>query len=323
MKGRPFLIAAICCALVFVLTLYWWPTTSDEGHLQSLSNLLVPLKPISHADTFAVRDKVATILETRPLRTLIPLILHFAAVLGPEWPIIFMTRASTLHALEAFGGGSQPFKRIVESGQVKIIDLPSESYLKSYLGISHFLASEWFWEQLEPAQIMLLFQTDSIICANSGKSVEDFFGYDFIGAAHPFIPNAFNGGLSLRNVSLSRQIVQESSIADDVVNGTELGLFEDAWFCDKMEKLGGRFPSRERASEFVVDFEWAERPLAYHGVNKGQHDDRLEEIYAWCPEAVLAAEQAIVGLTKEEQKRNSSSTKEIAQSDGGHLLSFG
>jgi hypothetical protein len=209
---------------------------------------------------------------------------------------------------------------MVKSGQVKIIELPTDQYMKNYLGISHFLASPWFWEQLGPAQHMLLFQTDSILCANSHWRADDFLEYDFIGAVHPFFAESFNGGLSIRSVPLSREVVSKWDIADDVNNGTDFGLYEDLWFCDKMKKLGAHLPSGETASHFAVDYEWAERPLGYHGVNKGAHEDRLEEIYAWCPEAVLAATQEVLVLNEEEKQ---SPTFEDVEAKGGRVLTFG
>jgi hypothetical protein len=323
MKGRPVAIAA-SCIVVFLLTVYWWHTNNEHV---SLSILLAPVSPGSTpnsspapARSFAVRDRVAAIVETRPLRSLIPLILHFANVLGPEWPILFFTRASTVRTLEAFGQGSQPFKRMVKNGRVKIIELPTHAYLENYEGVASFLASKWFWMQLEPAEHMLLFQSDSILCANSGRRAEDFFEYDFIGAPHPFFPDAFNGGLSLRNVSLSRQIVETWNIADDVVNGTGLGLYDDLWFWDKMKDLGGRFPSGEKASEFSVDFIWAEKPLGFHGLGKGPQKERTEEIYAWCPEAALAFGGV---LGSDEDEKNGQPPIEDVETLGGGLLPFG
>jgi hypothetical protein len=211
---------------------------------------------------------------------------------------------------------------MVKSGQVKIIELPSWATLEGYEAISGFLASEWFWTQFEPAERMLLFQTDSILCANSGRRVEDFFEYDFVGAAHPYIKDAFNGGLALRNVPLSKQVVSKWDIADDVVNGTHFGLFEDVWFWDRMKSLGGRFPTPEKAGEFAVDFIWAERPLGYHGINRGMHEERLEEIYAWCPEAALAAASGEVLQLSEEEKNRMPPIKD-AETEGGRILTFG
>jgi hypothetical protein len=333
MKGRPVAIAALSCFVVFIITAttYWWRTTDDH---RSLSSLLAPLNPSCPAvtptpnsspasgDLFPVDKKVAVIVETRPVRTLIPLILHFASVLGPEWPILFFTRASVLSALEAFGHGSQPFKRMVKSGQVKIIELPTEPYLGNYLGISRFLASKWFWNQLEPAEYMLNFQTDSILCANSGRQVEDFFDYDFVGAWHPWVPGAYNGGLSLRNVALAQKVVSMYNISDDVKEGTKDGWYEDVWFCNKMKGLGGRFPTEEVASEFSVDIIWGERPLGFHGINKTVQIERAEQIYEWCPEAALAAASGEL-LQLNEDERNSWPLVEDARTEGGARLPFG
>lgn len=206
MSRRPLAIAGITAVILLVLTTYWWRMSDDD----SISNLLAPLRtshpPPSSADAFAIRNKVASVVETRPLKTIIPIILHFASVLGPEWPILFFTRQSTLKTLAVYGQGSQPFRRMVASGQVKLVELPSWASLFHYLGISGFLASPWFWAQFGSAEHMLLFQADSILCANSGRRVEDFFEFDLVGAPHPYTREAFNGGLSLRNVTLSREI---------------------------------------------------------------------------------------------------------------------
>jgi len=173
---------------------------------------------------------------------------------------------------------------------------------------------------------MLNFQTDSILCANSGRKVEDFFGYDFVGAWHPWVAGTFNGGLSLRNVSLARQVVSTYNIADDVGEGTKDGEYEDVWFCRKMTILGGRFPDEKRASEFAVDLVWGERPLGYHGVNKNSQkefvgEERIEQMYEWCPEAKLASQWDVIELNEDE--KNSGSIVKDVQTTGGGRLTFG
>ncbi|EPE28100.1 hypothetical protein GLAREA_04891 [Glarea lozoyensis ATCC 20868] len=305
-RPRSFFIVPVVCALLLLLTSLWYHNRNSD----SPTNFLGVLRPailappfISTKEGFPIRDKVAVIVETRPTRNLLPIILHFASVLGPEWPIIFLTRESVINTLQAHAQGSHPFKRIVKSGQVKIIELPSDPPLLEYEGVSHFLASEWFWNLMNPAKHMLLFQVDSMICANSGRKVEDFFEWDFVGAAHPFWKGAFNGGLALRNVSLSQEVVRRYNISDDVnEKGNGLGMFEDAWFWDKMKDMGGHFPSPEKAGEFAVDYIWSERPLGFHGINKNEQVARAEQIYEYCPEAMLAASGAEVKLNDEELK---------------------
>jgi len=315
-RKRAITAAAISSVIVFTLTAYWWQTLDDHASLPQLFSKLNLATPSN-----SIGDKVAVIVETRPLRVLLPVITHFAAVLGPEWPILLFTRASTVQTLAAFGQGSQPFRRMVKAGQVKIIELPTRSSLQNYEGISHFLASKWFWSQMGPAKHMLLFQADSMLCSSSGRRVEDFMEYDFVGAAHPYFTDAFNGGLSLRNVTLSRQIVSVSNIADDIKNGTDFGLVEDVWFCDKMKKMGGRLPTHEKAAEFAVDYNWAERPLGYHGINKTANVERSDEIYAWCPEAQIAAASNDI-LELNEDEHNFTKSIEIVETTGGKLLPF-
>lgn len=168
---------------------------------------------------------------------------------------------------------------------------------------------------------MLNFQTDSILCANSGRQVEDFFDYDFIGAYHPWVPGAYNGGLSLRNVALARKVVSMYNIADDVAEGTKDGWYEDVWFCRKMKDLGGRFPTIEVASEFSVDLIWAERPLGFHGINKTVQIDRADQIYEWCPEAALGAASGEL-LELNEDETNSWPLVEDGATKGGRHLPF-
>jgi len=332
MRGR---IAALSCLLLFLITAstYWWRSTDSDGHRQSLSDLLAPLSsgyysssPSSASNSpFAIKQKVAVIIETRPVPTLIPLILHFASVLGPEWPILFFTRPSVVRTLAALGHGSAPFARMVQSGQIQIIELPSEPDLGKYLGLSRFLASEWFWKQMGSAEYMLNFQSDSVLCANSGRRVEDFFEYDFVGAYHPWVDGAFNGGLSLRNVEMARRVIGMYNISDDVGAGTDDGLYEDVWFCNKMKDMGARFPSPERASEFAIDMTWSERPLGIHGLNRPnreQQQEKKKEIYAWCPEAALAdSSTEVVELNEDEKK--SLKIMQDKKTKGGTRLPFG
>jgi hypothetical protein len=328
-KPRPLTIFSISCAIIILCTTIWWqhsshPTNSTSKFLSALRPALSvpPFHELSaSADGYPIREKVAVIVDSRATTSLIPIITHFATVLGPEWPIIFLTRASVVHTLAAVNNGSQPFRRLVDSGQVKIIELPSNIPPFNYEGVSHFLASSWFWNQLSPAKHMFLFQTDSMICVNSGRRVDDYLEYDFIGAAHPYFPQAFNGGLSLRNISLSKQVVERYNIADDVgEKGNTYGIYEDVWFWDKMKDMGAHFPSREVAGEFSVDYEWRERPLGFHGLGKNDQVTRTEEIYKWCPEAAIAQPGQEVKLSAEELERFE--PVHDGETEGGRRLSF-
>ncbi len=74
-----------------------------------------------------------------------------------------------------------------------------------------------------------MFQSDSMLCSNAARSVEDFFEYDFVGA--PIVEHlgpGMNGGFSLRKRETFLAITQEWDWE------TEKGRrFEDLWFYDR------------------------------------------------------------------------------------------
>jgi hypothetical protein len=101
-------------------------------------------------------NKVATITDNRPLDNLVPLILHFSAVLGPEWPIVVFTGPSPPPAFK-----SAPFLRLIEAGSIQVVPLSDTVKFYNTFSVSAYLTDPWFWEMLAPADHVLLFQADS------------------------------------------------------------------------------------------------------------------------------------------------------------------
>jgi len=263
-------------------------------------------------------SNVATIIESRPLTNLAPLILHFATVLGPSWPIVvFTTDPSTTP-------NSASFIRAIESGRVTVQALPANTSFHVRDQVSEFLTSPWLWEALAPAPHVLLFQADSIVCANSEARVEDFLKYDFIGA--PIRPGmgygdeGMNGGLSLRNRSLTLAITKRWNWKEERDHALDPMFppvaYEDQWFYKKMKFMNNetaklhaddpdtegdswgtwepkvRLPTQEAAMRFSVESIWYERPWGYHQVAHW-HWGRRKEIDQWCPEHRLATSDKI------------------------------
>ncbi len=178
-------------------------------------------------------EKIAAIVETRMLDNLIPLILHFAMVLGPTWQVVLFITEEIWRM-----PNSTHFQRVVREGQVKVRFLPPETDLADWETVSWFMTRPWLWEQVRSASRVLIFQTDSIICTNSNWTVDDFLEWDFIGA--PLDPawnqEGYNGGLSLRNPKLILDILADSG--DDFeelwrANRSDLYV-EDRWYYGKM-----------------------------------------------------------------------------------------
>jgi len=59
---------------------------------------------------------------------------------------------------------------------------------------------------LAPAEHIFIFQSDSMICANAARSVEDYFEYDFVGAL--LSRKGYNGGFSLRKRSSILRVLE-------------------------------------------------------------------------------------------------------------------
>ncbi|KAH6665650.1 hypothetical protein B0J14DRAFT_491760 [Halenospora varia] len=238
-------------------------------------------------------QNAAAIIETRPMDNLAPLILHFSSVLGPGWPI-------SLFAPESAVPKSKAFQRAIESGAVNIHDIPSNLTFMNHNDVSEFLTTTWFWEQLAPASHVLLFQADSIICANAPMHVNDFLQYDFIGAPIDTTLGrgdvGMNGGLSLRNRTMVMEVITSHSWKGELAEAKDVNptvLYEDQWYYQKLLNTpGARLPKEEEAKPFSVESLWYDTPVGYHQIGKWNMG-RLAEIDKFCPEHRLATNDFI------------------------------
>lgn len=266
--------------------------------MQQTTKCLVDTAPSSdnHAK-IQIKDKVAVLTDTQYSPRLIPLILHFHAVLGPDWPIIFFTSQDLLtqHLQPESINGSAIWRRVVQSGQVQLRTIPDTFDMQSRWGVNVYLSRPWLWEQLAPAQHALVFQTDAILCGNAHRAVDDFLAYDFIGAPLRGADTlVYNGGLSLRNRSMISDLLREGSTwEDEVAAGTwNKDAGEDVWFSEKIRARGGNLPEEDVAMQFACGYEWnldlEKESLGYHKMHK-YAPARIGEISDWCPEIALAA----------------------------------
>ncbi|KAI4112745.1 MAG: hypothetical protein LQ338_008280 [Usnochroma carphineum] len=230
-------------------------------------------------------NMIATIIEGRPLANLVPLILAFAAVLGPRWPIRIFHTAENAVLLQK----SSYVQRMIDNGQADLQMLPPDANFTTHEPVSAFFATPWLWEHLAPATQIFMFQADSMLCANSPRKVDEFLEYDFIGA--PFNTDEgfnYNGGLSIRNREKMLDIARRYT-------RVPMSRYEDTWFVEKLRQLpakpngepGANLPSLETASQFSVETIWKEKPFGFHQISRW-HPEKLEELKAWCPESQLA-----------------------------------
>lgn len=245
---------------------------------------------------FEIKDKVALISDTQYSSRLVPLILHFHAVLGPEWPIVFYTSNETNAILTGNNGTRQAaiWDQAVSRGSIDVRIIPEEFNMTTRHGVNIYLSRPWLWEQLAPAKHVLVFQTDAMLCANAYESMDDFLEWDFIAAPLHTKEKLFNGGLSLRNRTMMMEILANpaNNWEDETAAGTWTMGGEDIWFSRKMDRMGAHLPDFKKAVTFACQHDWhvshSKTPLGYHKVHKNA-GKRLGEIAEWCPEIALAA----------------------------------
>ncbi len=181
------------------------------------------------SDSFngTVTTKAAVIVETRFRANLIPFILHFSTVLGPTWPILIYTSAESIGQFSS----SAALGRYLKSGAIQVRTLPQTVLFTNSDSVNEFMTTKWLWEDLAPAEHILIFQSDSMLCANAARSVDDFFAYDFVGApiAKPQ-GKGYNGGLSLRKRSTILYILDKW---DWMTTKKEGDRFEDQWYFNR------------------------------------------------------------------------------------------
>jgi len=238
-----------------------------------------------------IKDKVAVITDTKYTPQLIPLILHYHAVLGPGWPIVFFTSeeliANHLTDLKVLSG---PWQQAIKEKRIELRTVPHAYNLTSRDGVNVYLSRPWLYEQLAPAQHVLIFQADAILCANSPHRVDDFLKYDFVGPLIGPRKKIYNGGLSLRNRTMILDILREGNNWEKSLERKQKNIGEDGWFSRRMADRRANLPEKGVALRFALQYKWqldtSARPLGYHKIQKNA-PEMMDEIAAWCPEIIL------------------------------------
>jgi hypothetical protein len=172
-------------------------------------------------------SKVALLIEDRPLPVLAPLTLHMMAVLPPDWSFRFLGSPSSIAHINT----SAAIRDKLSTGKLTASLIPDNMTTGGQEQISQFLTTLWVYETLlQPAEWLLVYQTDSVLCANSRQNLDDYLEYDWVGSPWGAAGSQYggNGGLSLRRVSaivevLRDQVRREGSEPEDVWLSERLG----------------------------------------------------------------------------------------------------
>ena len=158
-------------------------------------------------------ENIAMIVEPRQHRSLEPVIKNCYEHLG--WPVVLFHGTENLEFIK-----SSPYlANLLKEGTLILKDLGVENLsIDSY---SDVMLSESTWKSI-PAENILVFQTDVIICGNN-ETIQPFLQYDYVGAPWgrgiptDAGPTVGNGGLSFRKKSAMLR-------ATKAINNPSLGI---------------------------------------------------------------------------------------------------
>ena len=229
------------------------------------------------------RFRAVTVVHA-PCSTLAFTLTNFAGNLGPDWPLLVVYSPGA----EAAVLGDKVVRSLSRTGGLQAVPLsalkvPGLDELETVSDYSRLLAHPNFWQAMH-ADKVLIFQADSVLCAASPFSVDDFLAYDYIGAPWVHANHAVgNGGLSLRSVRKMLDIAQHF---DQPVHP------EDVFFADGLADLAQRDDTVVLASSSVANkFSWEMDTEPPEHVPFGVHRSNIvpaelkAAITRGCPEA--------------------------------------
>ena len=194
----------------------------------------------------------AVITETRPMAIIQQTVEDHLSMLPDDYELVVFCSKSNIRYFNAFDCR----KYIV-----------NVNTLHDY---NKLMTSEFYWSKLLAFDHVLVFQTDSKILR---KGIEEFYGFDFIGAPIKNIDfPCMNGGLSLRKPQTMMNILKRTPYH------SMLG-FEDIYYCNILKRQPlTKLPSKETAHSFSVETMFNLGSFAYHAANKYINNNQFHEL---------------------------------------------
>ncbi|RYP49180.1 hypothetical protein DL768_005058 [Monosporascus sp. mg162] len=235
-------------------------------------------------------SKVALLIENRADPILAPLMLHFMSVVPPDWRFRFMGSTESVEHINR----SVAIRQQVSAGKLDLTYIPSNMSTAGQEMISRFLTNLWLYETvLRPTEWLLVFQTDSILCANSHQTLNDYLEYDWAG--RPGTPRAgHRPGAKMANGTVSLAFSGEAHSGAAVEIGKMPGAGRLANYGSGLEAAG--------AGEYVKGIDdWREgfyEPMGYHTAGGGTvlhgsiwgSPEKRKHIWDYCPEVKMTLE---------------------------------
>lgn len=132
-------------------------------------------------------SKLALLIEPRPLTHLVPHILHMMAVVPPDWRFLFIgTEESVAQVGRAY---STQYQQVI--GKLDLMVLPEPWKIDTRELVWRTLTDPRFYDEFLPGvEWLLKYESDSIMCANSEKSLNDWLDWSWVGAPKYVAPSS-------------------------------------------------------------------------------------------------------------------------------------
>ncbi|KAL7950897.1 hypothetical protein V8C42DRAFT_359685 [Trichoderma barbatum] len=242
-----------------------------------------PIPPAKGPRTTFNSSKLALLIEARPLPHLPPLILHMMAVVPPDWRFLFIGSNESIIGISQ----SNSIKHQQVIGKLDLVELPLPWSIASREDVFRLLTDSRFYDEFLPGvEWVFKYEHDSILCANSETSLDDWLEWDWTGASR-IDDSRFSGygGLSLRRVSVIKQILSFQARFND-------SEAEDEWFGKRLWVLPGAKIASGLDDAIAVEDAYMERPMGYHVREGGSNLNEYvwgdaawrREIFEYCPE---------------------------------------
>lgn len=141
--------------------------------------------------------------------------------------------------------------------------------VKTLNDFNALMTNRALWEMI-PFDKVLIFQQDANLLRDG---IEEFMEWDYVGAPWGFQQHGGNGGLSLRSKEIMLKIIDAIPYQGPGVHG-----YEDVYFCNHMEKVGGKLAPREICEKFSVESIFKMGTLGYHAIEKYLNHDQVKQI---------------------------------------------
>ncbi|KAH7194828.1 hypothetical protein DER44DRAFT_849420 [Fusarium oxysporum] len=285
---RTPLIATVALVFAWFVALVLLPqckpaiTSSLANAGQNLPSISIDWSPNNDPRKNYNASKVALIIEPEPLPLLVPLILHMIGVVPPDWRFIFIGSQKSVWAVgRAFGIQVQQ-----GLGKIELMQLPQPWRIRSREDRSRLLTDTRFYVEFLPGvEWLLMFSSDSILCANSELSVNDWLDWTWAGATEENKNFAVYGDLSIRRVSAIKQILSFQSRYNDSAG-------EGSWFGTRLEVLPNAKVAMTSDRPFAVQNNITSKPMGYNLQARGDLVDQdvwkdpeaRKEAMKYCPE---------------------------------------